>query len=235
MRTPLACCLLFFPSCGAYFFYSSFPFSTSIWTSVCFHPVFFLWVLCCLIGFGFCCDSFSILVWYPCILVRTYADLTFFVLVWGIRLVSVIVCIIFRVYLFSSWGNLPLQSYWSLSCDHGLHRWANVRTIQYATAVKNAGVKNSSLNFFSVLEITTKRLCWPWRRKKNQTLRSAWGSATKILQECTTAQKNKKLPKHLPRSHQAPNQAAFSPKLTGQLILLNKYKLYLVRFAYIRI
>ena len=24
---------------------------------VCFHPVFFLWVLCCLLGFGFCCDS----------------------------------------------------------------------------------------------------------------------------------------------------------------------------------
>ena len=29
-----------------------------------FHPVFvfFLWVLCCLLGFGFCCDSFRI--WY---------------------------------------------------------------------------------------------------------------------------------------------------------------------------
>ena len=26
-------------------------------------------------------------------------------------------CIIFCFYLFSSWGNLPLQSYWSLSCD----------------------------------------------------------------------------------------------------------------------
>ena len=24
-------------------------------------------------------------------------------------------------YLLPSWGNLPLQSYWSLSCDHGLH------------------------------------------------------------------------------------------------------------------
>ena len=35
--------------------------------------------------------------------------------------VSVIVCIIFCFYLFSSWGNLPLQSYWSLFCDHGLH------------------------------------------------------------------------------------------------------------------
>ena len=42
------------------FFFSSFPFSISIWTSFVFHPVFFLWVLCCLLGFGFCCDSFSI-------------------------------------------------------------------------------------------------------------------------------------------------------------------------------
>ena len=25
-----------------------------------FHPVFFLWVLCCLLGFGFCCDSFGL-------------------------------------------------------------------------------------------------------------------------------------------------------------------------------
>ena len=50
---------------------------------------------------------------------------------------------------FPSWGNLPLQSYWRLSCDHGLHcsdELVNVRTTttvpvsvyaQYATAVKN--------------------------------------------------------------------------------------------------
>ena len=44
-----------------------------------------------------------------------------FIFVWGIRFVSVIVCIIFCFYLFSSWGDFPLQSYWSLSCDHGLH------------------------------------------------------------------------------------------------------------------
>ena len=30
-------------------------------------------------------------------------------------------CIIFCFYFFSFLGNLPLQSYWSLSCDHGLH------------------------------------------------------------------------------------------------------------------
>ena len=48
-----------------------------------------------------------------------YADLVFY-FVWGVRFVSDIVCII-SCFLFSSWGNLPLQSYWSLSCDHGLH------------------------------------------------------------------------------------------------------------------
>ena len=40
-----------------------------------FHPVFFLRVLCCLLGFGFCCDSFSIRM--ICILIRMHADLTF--------------------------------------------------------------------------------------------------------------------------------------------------------------
>ena len=44
---------------------------------VCFRPAFFLWVLYCLLGFGFCCDSFSISYIYVCILIRTYADLTF--------------------------------------------------------------------------------------------------------------------------------------------------------------
>ena len=28
--------------------------------SCLFHPVFFLWVICCLLGFGFCCDLFSV-------------------------------------------------------------------------------------------------------------------------------------------------------------------------------
>ena len=33
---------------------------------------------------------------------------------WCVRVLSLFFC-------FSSWGNLPLQSCWSLSCDHGLH------------------------------------------------------------------------------------------------------------------
>ena len=66
MRIPLACCLLpslflallmltylNFISCVP----SVFDFDLDI---VCFRPVFFVWVLCCLLGFGFCCDSFSI-------------------------------------------------------------------------------------------------------------------------------------------------------------------------------
>ena len=55
MRIALACCLL---SCvsdvgSSLMFFLLFPFSISIWTSFVFHPVFFLWVLCCLLGFRF--------------------------------------------------------------------------------------------------------------------------------------------------------------------------------------
>ena len=41
-----------------------------------FHPVFFLWV-CCLLGFGFCRDSFSIHIYnHGLHLIRTHAKLT---------------------------------------------------------------------------------------------------------------------------------------------------------------
>ena len=43
-----------------YFFLLFLPFFDVDLDIVCFHPVFFLWVLCCLLGFGFCCDSFSV-------------------------------------------------------------------------------------------------------------------------------------------------------------------------------
>ena len=65
----------------------------------------------------YCCDSFSILVYLDTYVWWSHIS----IFVWGIRFVSVIVCIIFCFYLFSSWGNFPLQSYWSLFCDHGLH------------------------------------------------------------------------------------------------------------------
>ena len=59
-----------------YFFLLFLPFFDFDLDIVClFHPVFFLGVLCCLLGFGFCCDSFSI--WYDilytmvCILIYT--------------------------------------------------------------------------------------------------------------------------------------------------------------------
>ena len=93
-----------------------------------FHPVFFSRVLCCLLGFG-SCYSFSIwyiyiyvswYTWYRCILIRTYADLTFLFLS-EVYDVFQLLCLIFCFYLFSTWDNLPLQSYWRLCCDHGLH------------------------------------------------------------------------------------------------------------------
>ena len=51
-----------------------------------------------------------------------YADLAFQLFFWGIRFVSVY-CGYYLPFFtcFSSWGFLPLKSYWSLSCDHGLH------------------------------------------------------------------------------------------------------------------
>ena len=86
-----------------HFIFSSFPFSISIWTSLVSSCLF-------LVGnmlsprFRFLLrDSFTILrVSYICILIRTYADLTFFIFVWGIRFVPVIVCIIFCFYSISS-------------------------------------------------------------------------------------------------------------------------------------
>ena len=103
MRIPLALCLL---SCVLAFF----DFDLDI---VC----FILSVLCCLLGFGFCCDLFS--VYIEMLYIHVYADLKTFYFRNGY--VSVIVCIIFRLLLFSSWGNLPLQSSWSHFRDHGLH------------------------------------------------------------------------------------------------------------------
>ena len=67
MRIPLACCLLssfFFVALlmltYLFFFLLFLPIFDFDLDIVCFHPVFFLWVLCCLLGLGFCCDSFSI-------------------------------------------------------------------------------------------------------------------------------------------------------------------------------
>ena len=61
-----------------YFFLLFLPFFDFDLDIVCFHPVFFLWVLCCLLGFGFCCDSFSI--WYVSWYVRTLISPFYFCL-----------------------------------------------------------------------------------------------------------------------------------------------------------
>ena len=80
MRIPLACCL----SCVVdvdlpLFFLLFLPFFDFNLGIVCFHPVFFLWVLCCLLGFAFCCDSFSI--WYVSYTYVRWSHL--FIFVWG--------------------------------------------------------------------------------------------------------------------------------------------------------
>ena len=52
----------------------------------------------------------------------------FLFLVWGVRFILVILCIILGFYLFSSWGNVPLQNYWSLWPRTALQRWVHVST-----------------------------------------------------------------------------------------------------------
>ena len=94
MRIPLACCLLCCVlAVDLFIYFSSLPslFSISIWTS---------FVSSCLFLVGtMLSPRFRFLlrlVWHiTCILVRTCADLTFLFFGWGIRFVSVIVCIIF--------------------------------------------------------------------------------------------------------------------------------------------
>ena len=93
-----------------------------------FHPAFFffLWVLLI--------NTFSILYEYVSLYIRIilpYADLTFFCFVWGtwykicFSYSYILLCVLISRFLFyvfvSSRRNLPVQSYWSLSREHGLH------------------------------------------------------------------------------------------------------------------
>ena len=100
------CVLSSFPSCVADVdlssFFCSLPslFRFRFGQRLIFYPVFSLRALCCLLGFGFCCDSFSIYI-QVCTLIRTYADLTFLLLSVYDLFKLVIVCIIFCFYLFS--------------------------------------------------------------------------------------------------------------------------------------
>ena len=91
-----------------------------------FHSVFFLRVLCCLLCCGFCCDSF--IIWYIYFDVSWYLDtyvrwshLLIFVLRFTICFGYYCVHYLLFLFVFLLSGSLPLQSYWSLSCDHGLH------------------------------------------------------------------------------------------------------------------
>ena len=52
-------------------------------------------------------------------------------LVWGVRVASVL-CVCITLVSFFSWCTFPLQSYWSLSCDHGLD--FGVFWLSFATA-----------------------------------------------------------------------------------------------------
>ena len=76
---------------------------------------------------------------YICILIRTYAGLTILFLSDVYDLFQLFVLSSFFV-LFSSWGNLPLQRFWSLSHDHGLQcsdelMWEQQRQQWQATTI----------------------------------------------------------------------------------------------------
>ena len=104
MRIPLACCFL---SCVAnvtylHFFFSTFPVSTSIWGA-------FAFILSFSCGY-YAVSSVSVsaatrLAYshdiYICVLIRTYADLTFLFLSEVYDLFQLLLCIIFGFYLFS--------------------------------------------------------------------------------------------------------------------------------------
>ena len=120
MRIPLTCSPFLRSCCFINFscFSLPFPFFDFDWDIV--------FVSFCLFSCGYyAVSSVSVsaatrlaYVWSVSWYVRTLISPFHFV--WSIRFVSVIVCILLFC-MFSSWGNLPLQSYWSLSCDHGLH------------------------------------------------------------------------------------------------------------------
>ena len=126
-----------------------------------------VWVLCCLLGFGFCCDSFSI--WYVSWYIRAYADLTFLFFVCSeaydlfkrctICFSYCVYYLLFYVFIcFSYCGSLPLQSCWSLSCDHGLHcsnmSWCenNRCRFLYNVAKQRFNAKNTSFREFRGLK-----------------------------------------------------------------------------------
>ena len=72
-------------------------------------------------------------------------------------------CTIFCFYLFSSWGNFPLQSYWSLSCNHGLHcsdylMWEQQQQdVQDGPNLRNNSVRNRGSLFLGRYSYVRKK------------------------------------------------------------------------------
>ena len=93
-----------------------------------FHPVFFLWVLVCCLLVSAATRLAIIYEMYLDTYVRTLISPFYCCLRYTICFSYGVYYLLFCI-CFSSWGNLPLQSYWSLSCEHGLHcSHVNVRT-----------------------------------------------------------------------------------------------------------
>ena len=107
--------------------------------------------------------AYLLSIWYECALISPFR---FCIFVWGIRLVSVIVCIAFSMYLSSSWGNIPLQRFWSLSCDRGLHCSDELMWDQQQQCLFWV---DRTYVFRSMLFYQTFHLLSVWKRKNKKT------------------------------------------------------------------
>ena len=105
-------------TCFVFFFYSL-PslFRIRIGHRLC-TSVFFLWVLCCLLGFGFCCDLFNIL--YVSRYILTPIPPLYFCLRYTICYSYCVYYLLFLLRICFPPMVIFRSSYWSLSYDHGL-------------------------------------------------------------------------------------------------------------------
>ena len=179
MRIPLACCLLSCVLGVDWFHFFSLPslFSISI-LETSFVPS------CLFLGGTMLSPRFRFLLRLVQHMIYMYLDTYvswshLFIFVWVIRFVSVIVCIIFCFCLFSSWGNFPLQSYWSLSCDHGRHcsdelMWEQQQQPSPLKPISPAKILSCSVSVAScVSQVRRLQTAWQWLQPHSKPMPAA--------------------------------------------------------------
>ena len=113
-------------------------------------------------------------IYIVCIMIRTYVrwSILFFCLMYTICFSYCVHYFLFN--LFSSWGNFPLQSYWSywsLSCDHGLHcsvelMWEQDKTTTTTTTnwiqLFEFTIRVQSRSHLSAVDLQAKMIALKW-------------------------------------------------------------------------